>query len=129
MAQADPTVIMWWLTHRVDVAAAPERQVVLDLAIFGQDGQHSWLLIARNTEPALCLEDPLLDPDRYVYVEADAAQLYPIARGLSGWRKAIQAGSVTLYGDPVLVRDLPGWFLPVDTAVRASRSPAAVAAG
>ena len=100
MAQADPTVIMWWLTHRVDVAAAPERQVVLDLAIFGQDGQHSWLLIARNTEPALCLEDPLLDPDRYVYVEADAAQLYPIARGLSGWRKAIQAGSVTCTGIP-----------------------------
>lgn len=129
MAQADPTVIMWWLTHRVDVAAAPERQVVLDLAIFGQDGQHAWLLIARNTEPALCLEDPLLDPDRYVYVEGDAAQLYPIARGLRDWNQAIRDGSVTLYGDPGLVRDLPGWFLPVGAAQRASRSPVAVAAG
>jgi DNA-binding HxlR family transcriptional regulator len=127
MAQADPTVIMWWLTHRVDVAAAPERQIVLELAIFGRDAQHSWLLIARNAEPALCQEDPLLDPGRYVYVEADASQLYPIARGLRNWEAAIKDGAVHLYGDPALVRELPRWFLPSDVAVPASTSPTAVA--
>ncbi len=111
MAQRDPTVIQWWLTHRVDVARAPERQTVIDLAIFGQDAAHSWLLIARDTEPELCKEDPRLDPDRYVYVEADAAQLYPIARGLRDWSSAIDDGSVRLYGDPALVRALPSWFL------------------
>jgi hypothetical protein len=76
---------------------------------------------------ALCREDPLLDPDRYVYVEADAAQLYPIARGLRDWRAAIADGSVHLYGDPALVHDLPSWFFPVETAVPASASPAEVA--
>ena len=126
MAQRDPTVIMWWLTHRVDVAAAPERQIVLDLAIFGQDAQHSWLLIARNTEPTLCQEDPLLDPDRYVYVEANAAQLEPVARGLRDWKAAVADGSVHLYGDPALVHDLPGWFLPVDPATRLPADPVAV---
>jgi DNA-binding HxlR family transcriptional regulator len=127
MAQADPTVIMWWLTHRVDVTAAPERQIVLDLAIFGQGARHTWLLIARNTEPMLCQEDPLLDADRYVYVEADAAQLYPIARGLRDWRAAVADGSVHLYGDPTLVHDVPSWFLPVQAAEAASPSPVAVA--
>ncbi|HET6746300.1 MAG TPA: helix-turn-helix domain-containing protein [Candidatus Limnocylindria bacterium] len=130
MAQRDPTVIMWWLTHRVDVAAAPERQVVLDLAMFGQDAQHSWLLIARDAEPTLCREDPMLDPDRYVYVEADAARLYPIARGILDWKASIADGSVHLYGDPALVDELPTWFLPVDIArtVPASPATAAVAA-
>lgn len=127
MAEADPTVIMWWLTHRVDVRAAPERQIVLELAIFGQDAQHAWLLIARDTEPTLCQEDPLLDAGRYVYVEAEAAQLYPIARGLLDWQAAISNGSVHLYGDPALVRELPTWFLRADVPVLASSPVEAMA--
>ena len=127
MAQHDPTVIQFWLTHRVDVAAGPERQVVLDLAIFGQDARHAWLLIARDTEPTLCQEDPMLDPDRYVYVEAGAAQLYPIARGLRDWESAIADGSVHLFGNPALVHDLPSWFLPIEPAAPGTEPPAAVA--
>ena len=126
-SSACPSGVMWWLTHRVDVAAAPERQIVLDLANFAQDARHSWLLIPRDTEPTLCQEDPLLDAGRYVYVEAEAAQLYPIARGLLDWQAAISNGSVHLYGDPALVRELPTWFLPADVPVLASSRVEAVA--
>ncbi|MEO7294924.1 MAG: helix-turn-helix domain-containing protein [Candidatus Limnocylindria bacterium] len=112
MAKRDPTVIMWWLTHRVDTSTLPARQVVLDLAIFGTDAQHSWVILALDTEPTLCLEDPLLDSERYVYVEADAAALFPIARGERGWTDAIADGSVQIYGDPELIVALPDWFLP-----------------
>ena len=115
IAQRDPTVIMWWLTHRVDVSALPSRQVVLDLAIFGTDAQHSWVVMARDTEPTLCVEDPLLDAERYIYVEADAAALFPIARGTLGWTDAIADGSIKVYGDPELIAALPGWFLPAET--------------
>lgn len=114
MAQRDPTVIMWWLTHRVDTSTLPSRQVVLDLAIFGTDAQHSWVVMARDTEPTLCLEDPLLDPERYIYVEADAVALFPIARGARGWTDAIADGSVQVYGNPELIAALPGWFLPTE---------------
>ena len=120
MAQRDPTVIVWWLTNRVDVSAVPLRQVVLDLAIFGADAQHSWLLMARDTEPTLCLEDPLLDQDRYVYVEADAAALFPIARGTRGWTDAIADGSVRVYGEPNLVSAMPAWFRVPGTAPSAA---------
>lgn len=116
MAQRDPTVIMWWLTHRVDVSAGPARQVVLDLAIFGEQAQHTWLVMARDTEPTLCQEDPLLDQDRYVYVEADAAALFPIARGMRGWTDAIADGSVQVYGDPALVHAMPSWFRRADAS-------------
>jgi hypothetical protein len=113
MAQRDPTIIVWWLKHRVDLRAVPERQVALEIAMRGNDADRCWLLLARGTEPTLCLEDPQLGQERYVYVEADAAELYPIARGLRAWTDAIADRSVRLYGEPGLVAALPGWFLPV----------------
>lgn len=128
MAQRDPTVIMWWLTHRVDPANAPPRQVAIDLAIFGGDAQHAWLLVARDTEPTLCLEDPLLDQSRYVFVEADAASLFPIARGTLGWADAIADGSVRVYGDPDLVRAMPTWFRRAQTGGEQAPSSATAVA-
>jgi hypothetical protein len=62
----------------------------------------------------LCLEDPLLGPDPYVYVEADASDLHPIALGLRAWIDALADGSVHLFGEPGLVTSRPGWFLPVE---------------
>lgn len=116
MAQRDPTIILWWLTHRVDVRTAPERQVALEIAMRGNDADRCWLLLARDTEATLCLEDPLIGQDRYVYVEADAADLYPVARGLRSWAEATADGSVRIYGAPELVAALPGWFLPIERA-------------
>ena len=99
-AKRDPTIILWWLTHRVDVRTAPERQVALEIAMRGNDADRQWLLLARNTEPTLCLEDPLIGQERYVYVEADAADLYPIARGLGSWTDAMADRSVRVDGNP-----------------------------
>ena len=127
LAQRDPTVVMWWLTHRVDPSAVPVRQVVLDLAIFGAEAQHAWIVMARGTDATLCLEDPLLDQDRYVYVEADAAALFPIARGARGWDDAIGDGSVKVYGDPALVSTLESLFLPTDSAQPSMEPAVAVA--
>jgi DNA-binding HxlR family transcriptional regulator len=112
MAKRDPTIILWWLRHRIDVRTAPERQVALEIAMRGKDADRCWLLLARNTEPTLCLEDPLIGHERYVYVEADAADLYPIARGLRSWSEAASDGSVRVYGEPELVASLHSWFLP-----------------
>jgi DNA-binding HxlR family transcriptional regulator len=127
MAERDPTVIMWWLAHRVDRAKVPARQVVLDLAIAGMETPHCWLVLAYDTEPSLCLEDPLLGEDRYVYVEADAAALLPIARGSRSWTDALADGSVQVYGDPALVSAMPGWFASVDAGIHADEPAHAVA--
>ena len=120
MAQRDPTVILWWLAHRVDLRTGPERQVALEIAMRGSDADRCWLLLARGTEPTLCPEDPLIGHDRYVYVEADAADLYPLARGIRSWTDAMAEGSVRVYGEPELVAALPGWFLPVERGEDAS---------
>lgn len=104
---------MWWLTNRVDITAAPARQVVIDLTIRGPRGNHGWLVIQNGTDPSLCAEDPQLAEERYVYVEADAGALLPIGRGARSWTDAIAEGSVEVYGDPALVHALPLWFLAV----------------
>ena len=114
MAQRDPTVILWWLTHRVDPRSVPDRQVAVEIAMRGNDADRCWLLLARGTEPTLCVEDPLIGQERYVYVEADATGLFSIARGLRDWTDAMADGSVRMYGEPELVAALPGWFVPVE---------------
>lgn len=127
LAQRDPSVVLWWLARRVDPAAVPARQVVVDLAIRGTDAPHSWLVLARDTEPSLCLEDPLLSQDRYVYVEADVTAVFPIARGMRSWTDAIADGSVAIYGEPDLIRALPSWFRANET-VTASETRGVAAA-
>ncbi|MCV0402869.1 MAG: helix-turn-helix transcriptional regulator [Chloroflexi bacterium] len=115
MAERDPSVILWWLRHRADRERAPEQQVAIELELHDPGAERSWLLLARGVEPNLCLEDPLLGEERYVYVEADASSLFPVARGLRSWADARADGSVAIFGPPGLVAELGSWFLPVTT--------------
>src|SRR5690606_25584997 len=98
-----------WLRHRVDPSAAPSQQVAIEVEMREVPGR-TWLLIARDAEPNVCLEDPMLGEERYVYVEAGAEDLLPVARGQRTWADAIGDGSVTAYGPPELVSALTGWF-------------------
>ena len=109
-AQHDPTVILWWLRHRVVPASAPEHQVAIEIDLRETRPDRTWLLLARDAEPNVCLEDPLLGEERYVYVEAGAGDLLPVARGARTWADAIGDGSVIAYGPPELVSALSGWF-------------------
>jgi DNA-binding HxlR family transcriptional regulator len=111
MAKRDPVIIMWWLRHRVDPAAAPAPQVAIEMDIREARPDRMWLLVARGAEPNVCLEDPMLGDDRYVYVEAGADDLVPIARGERTWSDAIGDGSVSAYGAPELVSAMGDWFL------------------
>jgi DNA-binding HxlR family transcriptional regulator len=111
LAERDPSVITFWLSHRVDPAQLPDRSAVIAFDIRGPKAEQQWLVLERGTPPSLCLEDPGLSPDRYVYVEARAEDLYPVSRGLRTWSAALAAGSVSLYGEPTLVKALPSWFV------------------
>ena len=63
MAKHDPTVIQWWLTHRVDVAAGPERQIVLDLAPSGRTHARPGCPSPGHRADVVPA-NPMLDPDR-----------------------------------------------------------------
>ena len=124
MAERDPTVISAWLVDRVDRASAPMQQAAIELNV-ARSGERVWLLVGRDIEPSLCLEDPLLDASRYIYVDADPPALLPIAKGSRSWTDAIADRSVRVWGDPAMVAAMPSWFTPVDTL--AGAEPARVA--
>lgn len=112
LAQRDPTVIAFWLSRRVVASAVPNQRAVVEITVRGARDTRSWLLIDPETEPEVCAEDPQLDESRYVYLEADAAGLLPLARGERAWSDAIADRSVELYGEPELVAAAPTWFHP-----------------
>lgn len=116
VAQRDPTLILWWLRHRVDPRALPERQVAVEFALPIDGSDRQWLLLAAGVEPELCGEDPMIGDERTVHVEADAAALQPIARGRRSWTQALADHTVRLYGEPALIVQLPAWFLPPEAA-------------
>jgi hypothetical protein len=90
----------------------------------GPQSQQVWLVLERGTDPSLCIEDPLLPAHRYVHVEADFGALYPLSRGQMAWRSALAERRVRLYGEPELLRALPGWFRPPETVPSVSGSAA-----
>lgn len=112
VARHDPDVIVFWLTLRVDRARLPDPAAVLAFASGPpRDGQ-AWIVMERGTEPSVCTEDPLLPDERYIHLEGELAALYPVARGLKDWGAAFADRSVEVFGDPALVSEMPGWFLP-----------------
>jgi DNA-binding HxlR family transcriptional regulator len=111
-AQRDPTLVLWWLMHRVDPRSLPAQQVAMQFDLAAADANRHWLLLAAGAEPELCDDDPLIGEERYVHVDGDAAVLHPIARGRQSWTDALAHGSVRLFGDPALVAQVPAWFAP-----------------
>lgn len=110
MVERDPDIVMKWLAGRIDPRHLPRQQVVIDLNIGGTRVKRGWLVLERGVEPSICIEDPRLAEERYVFVETDVRSLDPVSRGQRGWREAIADGSIRLYGEPSLIRALPDWF-------------------
>lgn len=110
LAQRDPAVLAFWLSRRVIASEVPKRKTVIEISVRDAPDARSWLLLDRQGGPELCDEDPQLDQSRYVYLEADAAGLLPVARGERPWSEALADRSVDLYGEPDLVAATPSWF-------------------
>ena len=55
---------------------------------------------------------PLLDGDRYVYLECSMPALLAVARGRCAWSDRFEDGSITAAGAPVLLSRVVDWFEP-----------------
>lgn len=120
MLERDPDVLLGWLAQRADPDHVPARRVVVELRLRHRLDRRYWLVLEHGVQPYGCRTDPLLDPTRYVYVEASMPALLALARGRSDWSDAFGDGSVTAAGDPDLVKHLAGWFRPVSGRVPSS---------
>ncbi len=110
MAERDPDIVVRWLVERVDPGRLPSRPVVLDITLEGARRPRFWLLLEHSAGASVCIEDPRIAEDRYVFVETSVGSLMPVARGTSDWRRAIDDESIELFGNPGLMAQLPSWF-------------------
>ena len=94
----------------------------MDFNLDFDDTHRRWLLLAAGADPQLCLQDPGIGEDRYVFVEATADALFPVARGSRSWADAVADESVRLFGNPDLVTQPPGWFGPAEGRSDVERS-------
>lgn len=114
MVERDPDVVVAWLARRVDPARLPDRRTILEITMRHERRHRCWLVLERDQEPYGCLDDPLLDVSRYVYVEGSATAMLALARGRADWSDLVADGSLSAFGDPALVRRLPDWFRSAD---------------
>jgi DNA-binding HxlR family transcriptional regulator len=120
MLERDPDVVLGWLAQRADADRVPRRPVVLEIRVHHRDERRYWLVLQRGVEPYGCLADPLLDRDRYVYLESSMPALLALARGRSGWPDLLEDGSVTAAGDPELLSRVVEWFRPASEGQRSA---------
>jgi HxlR-like helix-turn-helix len=120
MLERDPDIVLGWLAQRVDPDRAPGRPVVLELRLHHRYDRRYWLVLQRGVEPYGCLTDPLLDANRYVYLESSMPALLALARGRCDWSDAFGDGSVTAAGDPDLLNRVAEWFRPASDQLPSS---------
>ncbi len=110
MAERDPDIVVRWLGERVNPRRLPSRAVVLDISLHGARRPRFWLVLERGAGASVCIEDPRIAEDRYVYLETTVGSLMPLARGMGDWRRAIGDDAIELFGNPRLIEQLPSWF-------------------
>ncbi len=110
MAERDPDIVVRWLGDRVNPNRLPSRPVVLDVSLQGARRPRFWLVLERGAGASVCIEDPGIAEDRYVFLQTSVGSLMPRARGMGDWRRAIHDDAIELFGNPRLIAQLPGWF-------------------
>lgn len=120
MVERDPDIVLVWLARRIDPAAAPERRSVIELALRGgAQAKRGWLVLERGQPVSVCIADPALGSERYVYVASDVRAIDRVARGLLDWSAGVEDGAIEVDGEPALVRAVSSWLRPAN-GVRAA---------
>ncbi|MER7457807.1 helix-turn-helix domain-containing protein [Micromonospora sp. NPDC126480] len=105
----DTAALTWDIQRRVDVAALPERTVVVAVEFTDRTvDRHHWLHLAR-TGVNLCREDTGAPVDVWLAAPLRAATRWWL--GELTWAGFLRQPSVRVHGDPALVRRMPHWFL------------------
>lgn len=105
-AEADPQLLMLWISRHVDRKALPEGRVVAEFR-FRDRGTLIWLTLERN-DVSVCLEDPCLPID--LVVESASVDLYRVYLGRSTLAAEQKAGRISVRGRPAMVHAFPSWM-------------------
>ena len=118
----DPAFLLWSLHLRIDTAAMPPGQTVIELAFSGAPADRSrFWLVCRDGEVEMCLKDPELDVD--LAVASDLRLFVEAWRGFRDLRREIEEGRIELHGPRRLREQFPRWLLLHPQAAYERRRP------
>ena len=103
----DPTLLMWDVHRRINVALLPDRRVVAQFDFVGACQRSIWLILERP-EPSVCYKDPGFEVD--LFVTADTLALHRVWVGHMSYENALRAALIRLDGPAELTRSLPSWL-------------------
>ncbi|MFB8281610.1 winged helix-turn-helix transcriptional regulator [Nocardia colli] len=105
----DTAALTWDMRRRVDVAALPDRRVVLAIEFTDRPAadRRFWLHLAR-TGVDLCRDDTGAPVDIWLTAPTRAATEWWL--GNLSWPQLLQQPGVQVHGDLALQRQLPHWF-------------------
>lgn len=115
-AEADPELLMLFVSRHVDRSALPQRRVVIEWR-FPDCERRIWLTL-ESDDVSVCLDDPLLPID--LYVTGDTVDLYRVYVGKTSLDAAIDGGEVELSGTAGMRRGFRKWMLWSDFAPAAT---------
>lgn len=141
-ADVDARLLMWSMKRSLDLAALPDRRVVVRFnfrAVPGHQRVYStWWLVLEPGDSDLCMKDPGYPVD--LVITAKLADFMRAWMGYVPYEPLVRGGSIRLEGPRELVRGFPDWLQigrvfpdvrpdqPPPELVRAPALPAASAA-
>jgi DNA-binding HxlR family transcriptional regulator len=107
----DPTVVLWGLRKRVDVAALPDHRLVVRFEFSGVPASRTkyrvtWLLLERSGAD-VCVKDPGFGVD--LTFRGNIRDLVAVCLGYAAWRD-LAGTALKIEGDRKLARLLPVWL-------------------
>ena len=107
LEDVDPTLLVWDMHRRVNIALLPEERVVVQLDFHGAAKGTYWLVL-EQPEPSVCMWDPGFEID--LFVSADTIAIHRVWMGMTSIAECVDDGLIELDGLAAYVKAFPGWF-------------------
>lgn len=118
VALCEPNVsaLMWKMRRYIVSEALPMRRVVIRFHFSDVDSEYDtyWLVVQPGSAIELCTSDAKLEAD--LFVETSVLSLTAVILGRSTLAREMDAGSLFLSGDAILVRTMDRWLPAGDYA-------------
>lgn len=106
-SELDPVALLWAMRGRIDRSQVPPRRVVVRFD-FRDARRPAWLVIDGD-DVSVCVDDPCYDID--LEVGGDLATFYRVWQRRTSLADSLRAGTITIDGQPALVKAFPQWLL------------------
>jgi DNA-binding HxlR family transcriptional regulator len=105
----DPSLLMWDMRRNLDPKPLPERRCTIQFHYPEPPaGKRDWWLVVDGSEVDLCVTNPGFDVD--LFVRGSLRAMTAVWMGLTTVKREVDAGALTISGDPGLVRKMEQWL-------------------